>query len=310
MNIGATLDEMKDLFITQMTEKKINYVVDHSKVVNSFVYCDKNRLNRVLLNLISNSYKFTPEGGSVSVIAKEQGVEDGYGTYEIAVKDSGIGMSKEFAEKVFEAFEREKTSTVSQIQGTGLGMSICKSLVELMGGTIEVNSVQGQGTTFTVLLRLKLQENQHSAANEPTAPCIKDTAEELDYSKLRVLLVDDVQINRDIASRLLQKKGFMVEQAINGRYAIDAVVTHEPGYFDVILMDVQMPDIDGYEATEYIRQLVDEKKAAIPIIAVSANAFSEDVQMAKSKGMNAHIAKPIDAKQMFTTIEEVIKSCK
>ena len=313
MNIGKTLDEMRNLFITQMGEKNVTYVVDHSKIKNGNVYCDKNRLNRVLLNLISNSYKFTPEGGTVSVVAIEKGIQDNMGTFEISVTDTGIGMSEEFAAKVFEAFEREKNSTVKNIQGTGLGMSICKSLVELMGGTIEVKSKQGSGTTFIVTLKLKLQDKQdntEASANEGTLPVEKQALKEntIDYAKVRILLVDDVQINREIASRLLKKKGFMVELATNGREAIDAVINHEADYFDLILMDVQMPEIDGYEATGYIRHMEDAKKAGIPIIAMTANAFTEDMQAAKKHGMNAHVAKPIDVKALLNTIEDVLQN--
>ena len=308
MNLHKTFDEVKDMFQTQMDEKHIDYIVDSSHVKKACVYCDKNRLNRVLLNLISNAFKFTPEGGTVEVKVWEiECSEEGYGIFEIRVKDSGIGMSKEFATKVFEAFEREKTSTVSGIQGTGLGMSITKSIVDLMDGDITVNTAKGMGTEFVVKIKLKLQERQVDADETDELSDEKAGSEAtVDFTKVRILLADDMQINREIATKLLTRLGFMVEQAMDGKEALDKVASSNPGYYNLVLMDIQMPVMGGYEATENIRKLENPELAGIPILAMTANAFSEDVKKAHDAGMNGHIAKPIDIKQMVDTITGVL----
>ena len=303
VDLKQVMNEMYDMFVTQMQEKKIHYTVDSDSVKHRAVRCDKNRLNRVLLNLISNAYKFTPQGGSVSVILTEQAAsEEGRGSYELRVKDSGIGMTAEFAEKVFEAFERERTSTVSGIQGTGLGMAITKSIVDLMGGDISVNTAQGQGTEF--VLHLSFLTGDESAVS------IKDKKSDAqenmpDFSRMRLLLVEDVEINREIAEVILTDVGFTVEMAVNGKEAVELVQASQPGYYNVVLMDIQMPVMDGYEATKAIRALDNKALAKVPIIAMTANAFTEDVQRAHEAGMNAHIAKPIDIGIIKKTLTEV-----
>ena len=309
VDLKKTIGEVKDLFATQMAEKSIDFTVDTSNVKHRLVYCDKNRLNRVLLNLVSNAYKFTPEGGTVSVTVWE--IEDGpegYGKYELRVKDSGIGMSEEFAAKVFEAFERERNSTVSGIQGTGLGMSITKSIVDMMGGEITVNTAKDQGTEFVIKLQFELQDEE--AAQALTEEEEKKEREEhqlaVDFSKMRLLLVEDMAINMEIATMLLTSLGFAVETAENGKLAVEKVAASEPGYFDGILMDIQMPVMNGYEAAEAIRALPDERLSKIPIVAMTANAFSEDVKRAQDAGMNGHIAKPIDMNVVVNVLTEVL----
>ena len=306
MSLKKAISEVRDMFQTQMREKNIDFEVDTSEIKNSLVYCDKNRLNRILLNLLSNAYKFTPEGGSVTVRAYE--IECGdkdSGKFEIYVKDSGIGMSKEFAARVFEAFERERTETVNGIQGTGLGMAITKSIIDLMGGEIAVNTAPNMGTEFIVTLTLKLQENQ-TEAEDDSDDRKSEANKKLDYSNVRILLADDMQINRDIATKLLTRMGFIVEQAQNGKDALDKVAASEPGYYDLVLMDIQMPVMGGYEATENIRALDNKDLADIPILAMTANAFAEDIKKAADAGMNGHIAKPIDVDQLLGRINEVL----
>ncbi|MBR1931304.1 MAG: response regulator, partial [Lachnospiraceae bacterium] len=306
MELKKTLAEVKDMFSTQMEEKDIYFTVDCSQIRNSRVYCDKNRLNRVLLNLLSNAYKFTPEGGTVSVTAWQiEEDEEGYGRYELRVADSGIGMTPEFAAKVFEAFERERTSTVSRIQGTGLGMAITKSIIDLMGGTIHVNTAPDRGTEFVIQLRLALQEGMEEV-EEAVEKEGNVQSRTVDFTTMRLLLVEDMEINREIAMMILTGLGFAVETAENGQVALDKVSGSEPGYYDGILMDIQMPVMDGYEAAKAIRSLEDEKLAGIPIIAMTANAFSEDVKKAHDVGMNGHIAKPIDVNVMKTTLMEIL----
>ena len=306
-DLKKTIGEVKDLFQTQMSEKDIDFRVDVSNIGYGQVYVDKILLNRVLLNLVSNAYKFTPSGGVVSISVWETlNKDEGYGRYEIRVSDSGIGMSEEFAAKVFEAFERERTSTVSGIQGTGLGMSITKSIIDLMRGDISVKTAPDRGTEFIIELRLDLQEEEKQ--EDPEALEEKPAPAELsvDFSTKRLLLVEDIAINREIATMQLTGFGFTVETAENGKEGLDKVAASEPGYYDAVLMDIQMPVMDGYEAARAIRALEDERLSRIPVIAMTANAFTEDIQRAKDAGMNGHIAKPIDVNNMLNVLKEVL----
>lgn len=304
VDLKKVMDGIRDMFATQMEGKKIRYTVESEELKNRIVVCDKNRLNRVLLNLISNAYKFTSEEGEISVVLiQTDEVDDNKGIYELHVKDNGIGMSEEFAEKVFEAFEREKTSTVSGIQGTGLGMAITKNIVDLMGGDISVKTAPGKGTEFIIRIAFRYgDESELQDENEDK----EQKAANIDFSSIRILLVEDMEINREIAVFMLKEKGFDVETAVNGEEAVAKVKSSEPGYFDLVLMDIQMPIMNGYEATKAIRELDDQRLANVPIIAMTANAFSEDVQKAKDAGMNGHIAKPIDPESMLKTMTEVL----
>ena len=298
--------EVRDMFAAQMEQKGIAYTVDASQVTDRWVLCDKNRLNLVLLNLLSNAWKFTPSGGSVSAALIQTWREGNIGSYEIRVKDTGIGMSREFAAHVFEAFERERTSTVSGIQGTGLGMAITRSIVEMSGGTIEVQTEKGKGTEFVVRLDFpvleKTEETERNADAAETAA--------VDFSTKRLLLVEDNEINREIATMILEEAGFRLESAENGRLGLDKVAASEPGYFDAVLMDIQMPVMNGYEATRSIRALNREDARSMPIIALSANAREEDRRMSLESGMNHHIAKPFDVAQLISTVNEHIAARK
>ena len=301
MNIVAALDEVHDMFATQMAGKKITFSVDSSQVNNKFVICDKNRLNRVLLNLLSNAYKFTPEGGNISVTLKQiSDVRDVFADYELRVKDSGIGMTPEFAAKVFEAFERERTSTVSKIQGTGLGMAITKSIVDLMGGDIKVITAPGEGTEFIIEITFELAEEMEEEVTEEQA------AQVISFENKKLLLVDDIEVNREIAKMLLESEGFIVDTAGDGSEAVEKVANAKPGDYDAVLMDIQMPIMNGYEAAKKIRKLENPKLANVPIIAMTANAFSEDVKAALDAGMNGHIAKPIDVAKMMETLAKIL----
>lgn len=307
VDLKKTLREVYDMFSTQMAEKKIDFRVDTSQIRLGLVYCDKNRLNRVLLNLLSNAYKFTPEGGTVTVLLWQiDSEEKEYGSYELRVADSGIGMTKEFAAKVFEEFEREKTSTVSGIQGTGLGMAITKGIVDLMGGTIEVNTAPDRGTEFIIRVRFRLQEGKETSTESEDGESREKTGT-LDFSKMRLLLVEDMDINREIAKEVLEGEfGFTVDEAENGKIAVEKYKASEPGYYDAILMDVQMPVMNGYEAAKEIRELEKGLGTRIPMIATTANAFSEDVSKALEAGMDDHVAKPINFDLLCTTLRQVI----
>ena len=309
-NLKTTLDEVRDMFATQMQGKDIDFVVDTSGVKYPYVLCDKNRLNRVLLNLLSNAYKFTPKGGKITVtltqlneVPEDKPIdENSVGEYELRVKDSGIGMTPEFAAKVFEAFEREKTSTVSGIQGTGLGMAITKSIVDLMGGNIKVITAPNQGTEFVVRVDFKLTEKPV----EETTNENQDESQEMHFDGMRLLLADDIEVNREIAVMILEMAGFVVDTAENGKEVLEKVAASKAGYYAAVLMDIQMPVMNGYEAARAIRELDDKELANIPIIAMTANAFSEDVQAAKDAGMNDHIAKPIDVPSMMKTLKKFV----
>ncbi len=306
VDLSGLFNGIRDLFEEQMKSKSVDFSVHTGQMHHPYVWCDRKNLNRALLNILGNAYKFTPEGGTISVSVWEAASgEDGYGNYEIRVRDSGIGMSKEFAEKMFSAFERERSSTVSGIEGTGLGLAITKSIVDMMGGTIEVLTSPGSGTEMILrfMFRFSSAEELHMA--EETFESDSPT-QELDLSKKRLLLAEDNAINLEIAMMLLTGEGFIVETAANGKEAVDMVAASAPGYYDAVLMDIQMPVMGGYEATAAIRALDDPVLASVPIIAMTANAFAEDVEAAKNAGMQAHIAKPIDVKVMLSTITSVL----
>ena len=416
--------------------KQLELQIDTVDVLDEDIYCDKLRLNQVLLNLLSNSVKYTAAGGVVSMrITEKEGAPKGYAKYEFSIKDTGIGMSEEFVKHIFEPFEREKNTTTSGIQGTGLGMAITKNIVDMMNGTIKVKSEQGVGTEFTVsfIFRLysgakEVQEIQelkncralvvdddfntcdsvsymlgqlgmraewtlsgkeavlrtHQAimrkddyfvyivdwllpdmngvevarrirketgGNAPviiltaydwsdieneakeagvTAFCSKplflselrtclrsvmkpeeksDRGAARDDGKIRtgrILLAEDIELNQEIAQAILGDAGFETEIAGNGQIAVDMLKNSEPGYYQLVLMDVQMPEMNGYEATKEIRKLENKDLASIPIIAMTANAFEEDKQEALKSGMNGHIAKPIDMEKLFQTLDAII----
>ncbi len=308
-DLKALFDEIHDLFAEQMRQKQLDFTVHTGQVQHRYAWCDKKNLTRVLLNVVSNAYKFTPEGGTIDASLWESVAPDeSYGNYEIRVRDSGIGMSSAFVEKMFNAFERERTSTDSGMEGTGLGLSITKSIVDLMGGTIEVLTSPGSGTELVIRVRLKLAEAADMPREEVAEPAKPQAAEQpVDFTGMRLLLVEDNLINMEIASMILTQMGFAVETAENGQIAVDRVAASEPGYYSLVLMDIQMPVMDGYTATRTIRALEDPALAGVPIVAMTANAFAEDVQAAKEAGMQAHIAKPVDIAVLHRTLQEVLR---
>ena len=303
IDIHKEADSLEHLFSEQMMQKQIDFSVDTTEVRNPYVFCDRRNLNRVLMNIVSNAYKFTPEGGTISVKVDE--VDDG--VYDFHVKDSGIGMSEEFKEKMFTAFERERSSTDSGVQGTGLGLAIVKNLTELMGGEIDVITAPGEGTEF--IIHMKFDKADKADIEEGASEEKADTppGADYDFSGKRLLVAEDNEINREIVTMLLETAGFELETAENGQVAIDKVVGNGPGYFDAILMDIQMPVMDGYTATRNIRALENRKLATIPIIALTANAFSEDEVAAEKAGMQGHISKPIEVDVLMNTLAEVFE---
>jgi Signal transduction histidine kinase len=269
-----------------------------------YVICDFMRCGRIFLNLISNAIKFTNPGGWVKVHAEQLDTYiDGRGIYRYTVEDNGRGMSEEFQEQMFEEFSRELTSTQSGVEGTGLGLSVCKAFVDLMGGTITCESKQGVGTKFTVDLPFVIQEGE-----EFVSPGIVVKIDEKETSVLegrRVLLVEDNEMNREIALDLLSEAKMIVETAEDGSVAVQMLEEKGPVYYDFVLMDIQMPVMDGYEATRVIRTM--EGFSDLPIIAVSANAFEEDKRASLSAGMNDHVAKPIDVNLLMQTMAKYFK---
>ena len=309
MDLKIALNEVEEMFSIQMAEKKITFTLDTGSAGRTGVMCDKNRLNRVLLNLIGNAWKFTPEGGKVTVrLTQNDSPDPNTGSFVLTVSDTGIGMSGEFAAKVFEAFEREEGSAADKIQGTGLGMAITKSIVELMGGTIEVDSKKGVGTAFTIHVNLEYADLSEQTESLEASAGSEEDHTDIDFSYRRVLLVEDMEINRELAIMQLTGLGFDVETAVNGREAVDKIMISAPGYYDAVLMDIQMPVLNGYEATREIRRINDPGLANIPVIAMTANAFAEDIKKAYDAGMNAHIAKPIDVDNMANVLREIISS--
>ncbi len=303
-NLFGIFDDLKIVIAEQVKAKSLKFTVDVSQADNPFVYCDEIHLKQMLMNLLSNAIKFTPEGGEVMLSLVQEPCEaEGYGNYVFHVKDTGLGMSQEFVQKVFDAFEREVNSTVNKIQGTGLGMAITKSIVELMNGIIQVETKQGEGTEFTVSLTFRLWEQELSQAKTPEE---EENGGEIDFTGRRILLVEDNELNREIASEILLDYGLEVESAENGQAALEKLKSGGAGRYDLVLMDVQMPVMNGYEATKAIRQLEDPGLAGITIVAMTANAFHEDRQAALESGMDGFISKPIDVEQLVKTLKGIL----
>ena len=288
------------VFSEMMAEKNIEFTHE-DLVVHHNVYCDPTKIREVFMNLLSNAYKYTKPGGKVHVRLRElPSNREGYAFFETSVSDTGVGMSAEYLAHIFEEFSRENTSTANKIEGTGLGMPIVKRLVELMGGTIRVSSEKGVGTTFVVVL-------PHRIADEPENVEPEDVeADGAVFEGKRILLAEDNDLNAEIAEEILTSVGFMIERAEDGAICYEKIVSSEIGYYDLVLMDIQMPNMDGYQATRAIRALADKEKANIPIIAMTANAFEEDRSKAINMGMNGHIAKPIDVSELLMVLARVI----
>lgn len=299
-NLKECIEKAPDIFQVEIEQKHLTLQINTSTVKNEQVYCDSLRFNQILFNLLSNAVKFSRPNGTILVALTQNpcAIQE-YASYEIRVKDNGIGMSPEFLSHIFEPFEREHTSTISQTQGTGLGMAITKNLVDLMDGAIQVTSELNKGTEFVLQFTFKLQEQ----AQQPST----ETVSTSDFSGKRLLLVDDNELNMEIAEELLLEAGFLVETAENGQISVEMVQNSEAGYYDAILMDIQMPVMDGYQASREIRSLENKDLAEIPIIALTANAFDEDKKEALANGMNAHIAKPLDVAVLYETLEKILK---
>ncbi len=300
-NVYKFNDSLYSLFDSQMKEKGIEFTrtieIEHTEVI-----CDATKLREIFLNIISNALKYTPAGGKVEMRLTEIPYDrEGYAMYRTEIKDTGIGMSEDFLPNMFDEFTRERSSTESRVNGTGLGMAIVKKLVELMDGTITVESQIGKGTKFTVTLPHRIAEEGEISPQTEKASGYKGN----NFKGKRILLAEDNELNAEIAITILQEAGFEVEHAVDGIICVDMLEKARAGYYNLILMDIQMPNMDGYKATQTIRRFSDKKKADIPIIAMTANAFEEDKKNAYESGMNGHIAKPINIGKLMSTLSEI-----
>ncbi len=299
-SLPQVLQDLQSIIRADLETKGLNLCMDDGALIHPYVVCDRLRLNQVLLNILSNALKFTPAGGKISISAVERpGDTADTAIYEFCIRDTGIGMAPEFLEHIFEPFERERTSTVSGIQGTGLGMSITKNLVELMNGRIAVESRLGQGSAFLCSFSFRLSE----APAPLSAPELSCPPQSADW---RILLVEDNELNQEIAMTILEEAGCAVDVASDGAEAVEKVRHSLENPYDVVLMDIQMPVMDGIEATKTIRALDDPQLARLPIVAMTANAFEEDRQRVLSAGMNGHLGKPIDVAKMFATLQSIL----
>ena len=301
-NVNNFVSDLVSVFESAIKEKNLKFI-KFMDIKHENVYCDATRLRQIYLNIISNAVKYTPNGGEIKLIIKEiECDKEGYARFQTVVSDTGIGMSKEFLPHIFEEFSREKTTTESRVVGTGLGMPIVKTLVTLMHGTIEVESEQGVGTKFTVTLDHRIARKEEIKVEQEE---IKDK-DIVSYKGKRILLAEDNELNTEIAVTILEEAGFIVEHAENGQVCVDMIKNAKIGYYDLVLMDIQMPVMDGYKATETIRA-INNPRCDIPIIAMTANAFDEDKRKAYVIGMDGHIAKPINIPQLLETISKVLK---
>lgn len=297
-DLSALFHSVNTVFEADIQKKNIQYSED-AHVPHKFAYCDKTKLEEIYLNIVSNAIKYTPDGHAIRVEIHELPFEDKKkACYRFTCEDSGIGMSADYLPHIFDEFSREHTTTENKVVGTGLGLPIVKSLIEQMGGTIQVESTQGVGTKFTVDLTLTLASREEVYSSS-------EASAETEHAKLRgrrILLAEDNELNAEIAIELLGEEGFLIERAADGEECCTMLAQAPEGYYDLILMDIQMPRMNGYEAAAKIRGMADVKKAGIPIIAMTANAFAEDRQAALDAGMNAHVAKPIDMAVLLPTL--------
>ena len=307
--LDDALKQVNGIISEQCRDKGLVY--DHRKVgkIDKYYIGDAMKLKQVLINILGNAVKFTPEGGSVSLVIEEKARFDKKAVVEFVISDTGIGMSKDFLPHIFEPFSQEESSPTGKYGSTGLGMSITKSIVELMNGTITVDSEKGKGTTFSVTITFGESEKK-SIDNDIGMPALHDmsvlTAKTADLIGRRVLLAEDVSINAEIITMLLSMREMEVDLAENGQIAVDLFAAHEPGYYAAILMDMRMPVMGGLEATRRIRSMDKEDAKTIPIIALTANAFDEDVQRSIQAGLNAHLSKPVEPDVLYETLEKLI----
>ena len=299
--VEDSLDSCIVMFENEV-EKKKQHLIVKKDIQYPYVYMDTSYVTEIILNILSNAIKYTGEGGNITCSLKQYPHQkEGWCIVEVVIRDTGIGMSKEFQEHIFESFSRERSSTVSGVDGTGLGMGIVKKLVDMMDGTIEIHSQVGQGSTFVVDIPFRIAQKDEAQPKRANGQIEKGR-----LKGRRILLAEDNELNAEIAMELLGEEELQVEWAKDGVTCVEMLEKAEPAYYDLILMDIQMPVMNGYLATQKIRKLKDPAKANIPIIAMTANAFSEDRQKAIAVGMNDHVAKPIDMNVLIPAIKNYL----
>lgn len=301
-NTDEFVDGFKSVFEETMKMKNIDFSVNVN-VVHQYLYSDSLKIREIYLNLLSNAFKYTMPGGKVTMeISEEPSEKEGYCVYVGKVIDSGIGMSKDYLPNIFDEFSREKTYTDNKIKGTGLGMAIVKKYIDLMGGTISVESEVGKGTTFTTRMTFRYAEESFKERT------ISKSVDASVFEGKRILLAEDNDVNAEIATEILKDLGFLIERAEDGVVCVSMMEQKPAEYYDLVLMDIQMPNVDGYGAASAIRKMKNPLKAQIPIFALTANAFEEDKRAAFDAGMNGHLSKPIRGQELFETLASVLKS--
>ena len=303
VNIREMVEAMNTVFESSLTKKSLEYQCSLN-VVHDQILCDKTKMEEIILNVVSNSIKYTNPHGKITVSIDELDSEDEKNAnYKVVVEDNGIGMSQDYLPHIFDEFSREHTSTETRVAGTGLGLPIVKSLVDRMGGTIEVESEEGKGTRF--IMKFSFPVSLENQVREKEKQNIPDITEKLEGK--RILLAEDNELNAEIAETVLEETGIKVKHVEDGIQCIEELKKMPEKYYDVILMDVQMPNMDGYTATQRIRDL-DDSRAEIPIIAMTANAYDEDRRKAQEAGMDGFLAKPLDVDEMMRLLAQIIKT--
>lgn len=297
-DLHGIVREVYEYLQPQAQEKNITFSLNDTQIFHNLVFSDPEKLRQVAMYLVNNAVTYTKPGGQVTIsLIEEEGSDGVRADYRFYVQDTGVGISKEFLSRLFEPFARERNTTISGVHGVGLGLTLAKNIVDLMGGTLEACSEVGAGSTFTVSLRFRVQQTQHAEMYEEmprNAP------------HRNILLVEDNEINREIETELLTEEGFAVDTAENGSIAVEKVKSAAPGRYDVVLMDIQMPVMDGWQATAAIRRLENPAQAGIPIIALSANVLEDDMRRSSESGMDAHMPKPINITQVVQKIDDIL----
>ena len=301
-NLSALFHSVNLVFEEDVKKKGIHFYVK-TNVEHKYAYCDQTKLQEIYLNIVSNAIKYTPQDHAITINIQEvPSMQGNFARYIFICEDTGYGMSEDFVPHIFEEFSREHTTTENKIIGTGLGLSIVKSMIDLMGGTIQVESHEGKGTKFTVDVSLEIASSED--VNETEAVSNEININEGKHK--RILLAEDNDLNAEIACEILKSEGYLVEHASHGQQCVEMLQEAEDEYYDLILMDIQMPFMDGYEACKEIRKMKDTQKANIPIIAMTANAFEEDKQMAIKAGMNDHVPKPMDMRVLSPVLQKYL----
>ena len=301
VNLSELFYSVNTVLESDIQMKGIHCSID-TNVQHKYVFCDKTKLQEIYLNIMSNAIKYTPDDHAIHVTINETNFDDKKARYVFVCEDTGIGMASEYLPHIFDEFSREHTATENKVSGTGLGLSIVKSFVELMNGRIHVESEPGKGTKFTVEIPLELASEEDICKKElPEQTFMTDK----NIGK-RILLAEDNELNAEIAMELLKEEGFLIDWVKDGQECFDKLEESDDGYYDLILMDIQMPILNGYDTTAKIRQMENPKKATTPIVAMTANSFDEDIEMTQKAGMNGFIAKPLDAEKMFTILKQSI----